>query len=86
MSIIDKLFQFRIMRKYPFRNMIIHHEGGEQVSITLRKAAKTNSNVEVGLYSYGCCFNPSFNLGEKLSLVNIVRLQQTFIILVRIIL
>lgn len=46
-----------------YRNYIIKKEGGGQNSTTLRKYMKDKHNVEVGMYSYGGCFSPEFNLG-----------------------
>lgn len=37
--------------------------GGVQYSKTLREFYKGKYNVEVGMYSYGGCFSPQFNLG-----------------------
>ena len=44
-------------------NKIISFEGGEKNSKTLREFTKKHYNTEVGLYSYGSCFLPLFNIG-----------------------
>lgn len=44
-------------------NQIAKREGGEKESITLREYCKSKYNVEIDLYSYGGCFEPSFNMG-----------------------
>lgn len=48
-------------------NIIIKMEGGYQTSLHARKIAKKN-NVEVGLYSYGGCFQEAFNTGGSVSI------------------
>ena len=47
---------------------IAKREGGMQESITLREFTKKNYKVDVGLYSYGGCFSPEFNLGGKVTI------------------
>lgn len=55
-KIKNKLFYNKVLR-----------EGGELYSTTLRKKTKLDYKVDVGLYSYGGCFDPSFNLGGNVN-------------------
>lgn len=48
--------------KTVIENRIIRREGGEHLSIYLRKITEERYKVKVGMYSYGC-FSPSFNIG-----------------------
>ena len=43
----------------------IKKEGGEKTFALLRKLTKERYNVIVGMYSYGSCFDKSFNTGGK---------------------
>ena len=63
MSVKDEMI-FAMMSKFPkFKHIITKHEGGETRSLTLRKFSKEKYNVDVGLYTYGCCFESYFNMG-----------------------
>ena len=42
---------------------IVKKEGGSQESAFLREYVKEKYNVDVGMYSYGGCFDYRFNLG-----------------------
>ncbi len=46
-----------------FINYLVRREGGEKISHTLRRLTKDKYKVEIGLYSYGSCFEPTFNTG-----------------------
>lgn len=50
------------------KSFITNRTGKMQESIFLRKYTKYKYNVEVGLYSYGGCFSPEFNLGGKVKI------------------
>lgn len=41
----------------------VAREGGEKTSSLLRKRVWQQHHVDVGMYSYGGCFDPSFNIG-----------------------
>lgn len=43
-------------------------EGGSQVSETLREYTRTRFKVDIGLYSYGGCFDPQFNTGGSVKI------------------
>ena len=49
--------------KTAIENRIITKEGGQMFSGTLRKLTYERYHVNVGLYSYGGCFNADFNIG-----------------------
>lgn len=49
------------------KNFIANKTGKMQESIFLREYTKYKYNVDIGLYSYGGCFSPEFNLGGKVS-------------------
>lgn len=51
-----------------FNRRKIKSEGGEKTSSTLRKIFREKYSVEVGLYSYGSCFEPKFNIGGKVKI------------------
>ena len=71
MKKIKRFFMnLRVRGIYLFKNRIINKEGGEAYSETLREFTKKKYKVEVGLYSYGCCFQPYFNLGGEVSIGN----------------
>ena len=59
------------MFKKIYRNIIlkpkIFLEGGEAYSKSLRKHCKKN-NVDIGLYTYGSCFEEGFNIGGKVKI------------------
>lgn len=46
-----------------FEKRILKAEGGEKESQTLRYKVSKNFNVQVGMYTYGSCFDAGFNLG-----------------------
>ena len=56
------LYKLYALRKRSLRNVILHVverlEGGQMVSPTLRRIFLDYHHVEIGLYSYGGCFNP----------------------------
>ena len=57
-NFLDKTRVGRLILK-----IIYAKEGGEKYSITLRKKCKENKKVDIGLYTYGSCFEPGFNVG-----------------------
>lgn len=56
---IIKFFQRKI------RNVRVGLEGGSQESLYLRRFTEKRYHVNVGLYSYGSCFDENFNNGGK---------------------
>lgn len=58
-NLLYKLYAFK---KRKLRNFILRylerHEGGEMVSPTLRRIYFDYHDIEIGMYSYGGCFNP----------------------------
>ena len=68
--VYEKLFRLKFLGHYVFRNKIIESEGGERLSTTLRNVAKSDYSVNVGLYTYGCCFSSYFNLGGTVNIGN----------------
>ena len=54
---------FAFIRKR-INSMIIHLEGGGKTSLYARKLAK-KCNVDIGMHSYGSCFDSQFNVGGK---------------------
>lgn len=49
---------------------IVKREGGSQESIFLREYTKKKYNVDIGMYSYGGCFDYRFNLGGRVEIGN----------------
>lgn len=47
---------------------IIKSEGGEKESQTLRKIVRDERRVNIGLYSYGACFNDNFSSGGNVTI------------------
>lgn len=47
---------------------IVKSEGGEKTSQTLRKMMKEKYNVNVGMHSYGSCFNEDFSSGNQVNI------------------
>ncbi len=63
MLILSKLFyKLYATRKKKLRNIVLRAvariEGGVMVSSTLRRIFLDYHQIEIGLYSYGSCFNP----------------------------
>ena len=54
---------FAFIRKR-INSMIIHLEGGGKTSLYAGKLAK-KCNVDIGMHSYGSCFDSQFNVGGK---------------------
>lgn len=50
------------------QDRIVRLEGGQQESTTLRKLTSRKYNVDVGMYTYGGCFEQDFNLGGKVTI------------------
>ncbi|MBR4254961.1 MAG: CatB-related O-acetyltransferase [Lentisphaeria bacterium] len=47
---------------------IIARQGGEATSALLRRLAAEKYKVEVGLFTYGSCFSPTFNVGGEVKI------------------
>ena len=62
MNIKDKMINVPILGKY-FLKAMIKKEGGEKESNTLRRYTENKFKVHVDKYTYGSCFEPSFNTG-----------------------
>ena len=63
MLILSKLFyKLYTIRREKLRNIVLRAvariEGGEMVSSTLRRIFLDYHQIEIGLYSYGSCFDP----------------------------
>ena len=65
----DKLVNLPIIGK-KFLDIFTKSEGGQKTSLTLRHYVLNKYSVEVGMYSYGCCFTPRFNTGGKVVIGN----------------
>lgn len=48
--------------------IIIEREGGEKTSTYLRKKIKEKYRVDIGMYSYGSCFQAEFNTGGEVKI------------------
>lgn len=48
--------------------LVVGWTGGQQESQILRDFTKKRYKVEVGLHSYGGCFEPTFNLGGRVTI------------------
>jgi acetyltransferase-like isoleucine patch superfamily enzyme len=58
-NLLYKLYAVKKRRlRYIILSLVIKLEGGEMVSQTLRRIFLDYHGIEVGLYSYGGCFNP----------------------------
>lgn len=60
---INKIFDIPLVGK-AYRMYVTQREGGDKTSTTLRKYIKDKCRVEVGMYSYGGCFDLGLNVGE----------------------
>ena len=60
----NKVFDLPILGQ-TLLNRVCKHEGGDKLSATLRDYYKKKYNVDVGLYTYGGCFEPRFNVGGR---------------------
>lgn len=56
--ILLRLYALRILRR-PIRRVLLSIDGGDFRSKTLREIFKKYHGVEIGMYSYGGCFNPA---------------------------
>ena len=61
------VFGFPFFGKILLR-LVVTLEGGQLKSKTLRKYHKSRNKVDVGLFSYGSCFDASFNVGGTVSI------------------
>lgn len=68
MTVKEKMIFAIMFESKKIKNIITKCEGGEPRSLTLRKFTKEKYNVDVGLYSYGCCFEPYFNMGGTVNI------------------
>lgn len=62
MSFIEKLFRLPVMGKRVQR-FVTNREGREKESETLRRYVASRYRVHIDRYTYGGCFEPSFNTG-----------------------
>ena len=63
MNIESKIRIYRIpfIGKKLFFRLFVKKEGGELTSQSLRGLLKKQNKVQIGLYTYGACFQPDFN-------------------------
>jgi len=61
-DIYSVLLRVPILGKIVF-NKKIRSEGGQKESQTLREFIREKYKVDVGLFSYGACLQPGFNVG-----------------------
>ena len=54
--------------KNKFINNIIKRQGGQKTSKKLREITLEKLGVDVGMYSYGSCFDKGFNIGGKVKI------------------
>lgn len=64
---IYKLYTLPIIGKI-LQKFITKYQGGEKESITLRNLFKKKYKVNIGLYTYGSCFSPKFNIGGTVNI------------------
>lgn len=62
MRLIERLFYLPSIGKRILKS-VTKREGGEKESETLRQYVSSRYNVSVGQYTYGSCFDPTFNTG-----------------------
>lgn len=62
-----KLFKLPLIGK-KIKIYVAECEGGMQESNTLRDFTRINYKVDIGLYLYGGCFSPEFNLGGEVTI------------------
>ncbi len=62
-DLINKLFPNKIVMH--ILRKITHYKGGQQNSKSLRYYFNKYYNVDVGLYSYGSCFETKFNISGR---------------------
>jgi len=62
-DLINNLFPNKIVML--ILRKITHYEGGQQNSKSLRYYFNKYYNVDVGLYSYGSCFETKFNISGR---------------------
>lgn len=65
-----RIMNLPIIGKYLFYRCFVKREGGELTSTTLREMILHKYYVDVGLHTYGGCFQPDFNyqLGGKVKI------------------
>lgn len=59
---LERFFDIPILGKV-IKKFVLKKEGGLKESGTIRRYFAAKHNCHVGLYSYGGCFDPKFNLG-----------------------
>lgn len=64
MYLFDKLFDMPVIGK-KIKTFVTEKTGGMQESKILRSYTKRKYAVDVGMYSYGSCFQPEFNNGGR---------------------
>lgn len=67
MGLKFRLYKLPVIGKH-LRKFIIRLEGGEKTSCSLRLFTSEKFHVNVGMYSYGGCFTPTFNTGGKIDI------------------
>jgi len=67
LTILYKFFELPLVGN-KIKYMVTKMDGGMQESKILRIYTKDRYRVDVGMYSYGGCFAPSFNLGGKVTI------------------
>lgn len=61
---INRLFDIPLIGK-AIRMKVTEKEGGDKTSSTLREYIREKCKVDVGMYTYGGCFDTRFNVGER---------------------
>lgn len=61
---MSKLFDIPLLGK-AIRMKVAEREGGEKTSATLREYIREKCRVDIGMYTYGGCFDLGFNVGER---------------------
>ena len=64
MRLLFRIFDLPVIGN-KIKMKVASREGGLQESRTLREYTSEKYKVHVGMYSYGCCFTPGFNLGGE---------------------
>ena len=55
-KVLESLYRYRRLRNLILR-VVLRLEGGDMTSLTLRDIFRKYYNIEIGLYTYGGCFN-----------------------------
>ena len=51
-----------------FLKKVVKNEGGQKTSQTLRKRSKELHNVNIGMHTYGSCFDEGFSSGKQVNI------------------